>query len=97
MAEKYGGAMSIETQENVFVLHVLLIIPQHPESSTQQMDKNVTFYHRKKKKEAVCGGERLQDSGERLQSSPKAAIGKLLDNIKLKEEHVYGNADSRIL
>ena len=38
VAEKYGGAMSIETQENVFVLHVLLIIPQHPESSTQQMD-----------------------------------------------------------
>ena len=38
VAEKYGGAMSIETQENVFVLHVLLIILQHPESSTQQMD-----------------------------------------------------------
>ncbi len=38
VAEKYGGAMSIETQENIFVLHVLLIIPQHPESSTQQMD-----------------------------------------------------------
>ncbi len=28
VAEKYGGAMSIETQENVFILHVLLIIPQ---------------------------------------------------------------------
>ena len=38
VAEKYGGAMSIETQENVFVLHVLLIIPQHPENSSQQMD-----------------------------------------------------------
>ena len=38
VAEKYGGAMSIKTQENVFVLHVLLIIPQHPASSTQQMD-----------------------------------------------------------
>ena len=38
VAEKYGGAMSIETQENVFVLHVLLIIPQHPESSPQQLD-----------------------------------------------------------
>ena len=38
VAEKYGGSMSIETQENVFVLHVLLIIPQHPENSTQQMD-----------------------------------------------------------
>ena len=35
VAEKYGGAMSIETQENVFVLHVLLIIPQHPESGPQ--------------------------------------------------------------
>ena len=38
VAERYGGAMSIETQENIFVLHVLLIIPQHSESSTQQMD-----------------------------------------------------------
>ncbi len=38
VAEKYGGAMSIKTQENVFVLHVLLIIPQHSEGSTQQMD-----------------------------------------------------------
>ena len=38
VAEKYGGAMSIETQENIVVLHVLLIIPQHPENSTQQMD-----------------------------------------------------------
>ena len=38
VAEKYGGAMSIETQENVFVLHVLLIIPPHPVSSTPQMD-----------------------------------------------------------
>lgn len=38
VAEKYGGAMSIEAQENVFVLHVLLIIPQHPENSSQQMD-----------------------------------------------------------
>ena len=38
VAEKYGGAMSIETQEHVFVLHVLLIIPRHPESSPQQMD-----------------------------------------------------------
>lgn len=28
VAEKYSGAMSIETQENVFVLHVMLIIPQ---------------------------------------------------------------------
>ncbi len=28
VAEKYGGAMSIETRENVFILHVLLIIPK---------------------------------------------------------------------
>lgn len=35
VAEKYGGAMSIETQENVFVLHVLLIIPQQPAGKTQ--------------------------------------------------------------
>lgn len=38
VAEKYSGAMSIETQGNVFVLQVLLIIPRHPESISQQMD-----------------------------------------------------------
>ncbi|MDE7352121.1 MAG: GHKL domain-containing protein [Acetatifactor sp.] len=38
VAEKYGGAMSIETREDVFVLHVLLIIPRHPEDIPQQMD-----------------------------------------------------------
>ena len=38
VAEKYGGAMSIEAQENKFVLHVLLIILQHPEGIPQQMD-----------------------------------------------------------
>ncbi len=38
-AEKYGGAMSIEIQENKFVLHVLLIISQHPEGIPQQMTK----------------------------------------------------------
>ncbi len=38
VAEKYGGAMSIEIQENVFALHVLLIISQHPVNSSQQMD-----------------------------------------------------------
>ena len=38
VAEKYGGAMSIETQGNKFVLHVLLIISQHPEGIPQQMD-----------------------------------------------------------
>lgn len=49
VAEKYGGAISIETQEDVFVLHVLLIISQHPESDSQQMNEYVTFYSRKKK------------------------------------------------
>ena len=29
VAEKYGGVMSIETKEHVFVLHVLLIIPEN--------------------------------------------------------------------
>lgn len=38
VAEKYGGAMSIETQGNVFVLHVLLIIPQHSKDIPRQMD-----------------------------------------------------------
>ena len=38
VVEKYDGAMNIETQEHVFILHVLLFIPQHPESSPQQMD-----------------------------------------------------------
>ena len=38
VAEKYGGVMSIETQGDVFILQVLLIIPQHPESISQQMD-----------------------------------------------------------
>jgi hypothetical protein len=38
VAEKYGGAMSIEAQENKFVLHVLLIISQLPEGIPQQMD-----------------------------------------------------------
>jgi hypothetical protein len=31
--------MSIETPENKFVLHVLLIISQHPEGIPQQMTK----------------------------------------------------------
>ena len=38
VAEKYGGAMSIETRGDVFILQVLLIIPQHPESISQQVD-----------------------------------------------------------
>ncbi|MEZ3434258.1 MAG: GHKL domain-containing protein [Lachnospiraceae bacterium] len=38
VAEKYSGAMSIETREDVFALQVLLVIPQHPECISQQMD-----------------------------------------------------------
>ena len=38
VAEKYGGAMNIETRGDVIILQVLLIIPQHPESISQQMD-----------------------------------------------------------
>ena len=36
VAEKYQGAMNIKTQGNVFILSVLLIIPQHSESISQQ-------------------------------------------------------------
>lgn len=36
IAEKYHGAVSIKTQEQVYILSVLLIIPQHSESSTRQ-------------------------------------------------------------
>ena len=38
VAEKYNGAMSIEIRENEFILHVLLVIPQHSDDSLQQMD-----------------------------------------------------------
>ena len=38
VAEKYGGAMSIEKQENKVVLHVLLILSQSPEGIPPQMD-----------------------------------------------------------
>ena len=38
VAEKYGGAMSIEAQENKFVLHVLLILSQRSEGIPQQID-----------------------------------------------------------
>ena len=38
VAEKYDGAMSIEMRENVFILHVLLVIPQQPDDSPQKMD-----------------------------------------------------------
>lgn len=37
VAEKYHGAVSIKAQDMVFLLHVLLIIPQHPESISQRM------------------------------------------------------------
>ncbi|MCI8376780.1 MAG: ATP-binding protein [Lachnospiraceae bacterium] len=33
VAEKYGGAMNIEVKENVFILHVLLIIPGYQEDT----------------------------------------------------------------
>ncbi len=49
VAEKYGGAMSIETQGNVVVLHVLLIIPQHTEYIPQQIGESAASYGRKKK------------------------------------------------
>lgn len=38
VTEKYHGAMSVKTQGEVFVLNVLLIIPQHSEGISQQMD-----------------------------------------------------------
>lgn len=38
VVEKYGGAMSIETQGNVFVLSVLMIISRHPQGISRQMD-----------------------------------------------------------
>lgn len=37
IAEKYHGAVNIKTQDNVFTLSVLLIIPQHSESISQQI------------------------------------------------------------
>ncbi len=53
VAEKYSGAVSIETQNHVFLLHVLLIIPQHPEDIPQQMYASAASCGRKKKMEAV--------------------------------------------
>ncbi len=38
VAEKYNGAISIKTQGRIFVLHVLLIISQHSENISQQID-----------------------------------------------------------
>ncbi len=37
IAEKYHGAVNIKTQDNIFILSVLLIIPQHSESISQQV------------------------------------------------------------
>lgn len=37
IAEKYHGAVNIKVQDNVFILSVLLIIPQHSESISQQI------------------------------------------------------------
>lgn len=37
VAEKYNGAVSIKTQNGSFILNVLLIIPQHSESISQQI------------------------------------------------------------
>lgn len=38
VVEKYHGAMNIKTEGAIFILSVLLIIPQHSESSSQQID-----------------------------------------------------------
>lgn len=38
VAEKYQGAMSVKTQGTVFLLSVLLVIPQHTESIPRQID-----------------------------------------------------------
>lgn len=38
VAEKYNGTMSVKTQGKVFILNVLLIIPQHQESILRQTD-----------------------------------------------------------
>lgn len=40
VAEKYQGAVSVKTQGQAFLLHVLLIIPRHSESISRQMDSS---------------------------------------------------------
>ena len=40
VAEKYNGAMSVKTQGKVFLLHVLLIIPQCQENIALWKEKN---------------------------------------------------------
>ncbi|MCI9139216.1 MAG: GHKL domain-containing protein [Lachnospiraceae bacterium] len=39
VAEKYQGAMSIKTQRTIFILSVLLIIPQYPERDSHKKDR----------------------------------------------------------
>ncbi len=46
VVEKYHGAMSIKTQEQRFILNVLLIIPQQQEGSTQQTEEQKIFNSR---------------------------------------------------
>lgn len=41
VAEKYHGAMSVKTQGSVFLLNVLLIIPQHPEHISRQKNETI--------------------------------------------------------
>lgn len=48
VAEKYHGAMSIKTQGGVFLLNVLLIIPQQSGSISRQMDLSDVSGSRKK-------------------------------------------------
>ncbi len=45
--------MRTEIQKDVFIVHVLLIIPQHTEGISLQIDEPVPFRIRKKKKEGV--------------------------------------------
>lgn len=48
VAEKYHGAMSVKTHGTVFILHVLLIIPQHSEDIPQQLDSLAAAGDRKR-------------------------------------------------
>lgn len=48
IAEKYHGAVSITAQHSVFVLSVLLIIPQHPEDISQQTGSSIDPPRRKR-------------------------------------------------
>lgn len=48
VAEKYHGAMSIKKEGAIFLLSILLIIPQHSDSSSQQFDSFDTAGSRKR-------------------------------------------------